>query len=57
MEEDIKTLEEAGLEISYPEREEFKAAGSVVIDDFRAKYPEFDTAMKRVDELVAEYAG
>lgn len=57
MEEDIKTLEEAGLEISYPDREEFKAAGSVVIDDFRAKYPEFDTAMKRVDELVAEYQG
>lgn len=55
MEEDIKTLEEAGLEISYPDREEFKAAGSVVIDDFRNKYPDFDTAMDKVEELKAEY--
>ena len=57
MEEDIKTLEGHGLEITYPDRTEFKEAGSVVIDDFRAKYPEFDTAMNRVLELQAEYKG
>ena len=47
MEEDVKTLEEKGLEVSYPDREEFKAAGSVVIDEYRAEYPEFDAIMEK----------
>lgn len=54
MEEDVKTLEEYGLEVSYPDREEFKAAGSVVIDEYRAEYPEFDAVMEKIEALQAQ---
>jgi len=40
-EADIATLQEKGVEVTYPDRAEFKAAGSVVIDDFCEQYPDF----------------
>lgn len=54
MEEDVKTLEEYGLEVSYPDREEFKEAGSVVIDEYRSEYPEFDAVMEKIEALQAQ---
>ena len=54
MVEDVKTLEEKGLEVTYPDRTEWKEAGSVVIDEFREKYPEFDSIMEKIEALQAE---
>ena len=51
MENDIASLEEKGVEVTYPDREEFKAAGSVVIDEYCEKYPEFKEAVDLVREL------
>ncbi|MDD3347649.1 TRAP transporter substrate-binding protein [Oscillibacter sp.] len=51
MEADVETLKEKGVEVTYPDREEFKKAGSVVIDDYCAKYPDFKTAVDKVHEL------
>ena len=48
MVEDVKTLEEKGLEVTYPDREEFKAAGSVVIDEYCSQYPEFASIVEMV---------
>ncbi|MGE4484406.1 MAG: TRAP transporter substrate-binding protein [Oscillospiraceae bacterium] len=51
MNDDLVTLEGKGVEITYPDRTEFKTAGSVVIDDYCTKYPEFATAVEQVREL------
>ena len=48
------TLEEMGLEVTYPDRTEWKEAGSVVIDEYREKYPEFDSIMEKIEALQAE---
>lgn len=40
-EADIADLESKGVEVTYPDRAEFKAAGGAVIDDFCEQYPEF----------------
>ena len=51
MENDIAALKEKGVEVTYPDREEFKAAGSVVIDEYCEKYPEFKEAVELVRSL------
>ena len=51
MENDVKALEEHGVEVTYPDRDEFKAAGSQVIDDYCEKYPEFKAAVEVVHRL------
>lgn len=48
MVEDVKTLEEKGLEVTYPDREEFKAAGSVVIDEYCQQYPDFASIVELI---------
>lgn len=53
MESDVKALQEHGVEVTYPDREEFKAAGSQVIVDYREKYPDFDAVMNKIEELKA----
>ena len=55
MVDDVETLQEYGLEVTYPDREEMKAAGSGVIDEYRAKYPEFDDIMNKIEPLQEEY--
>ena len=50
---DIEKLKELGIEVTYPDREEFKAAGSVVIDSFCDQYPEF----KEMVELIRSKQG
>lgn len=55
MVDDVKTLEEHGLEVTYPDREEMKAAGSGVIDEYREEYPEFDDVMTKIEALQEEY--
>ena len=47
-EADIATLQEKGVEVTYPDRAEFKEAGSVVIDDFCNQYPEFKDMVKAI---------
>ena len=51
MESDVEKLKEYGVEVTYPDRDEFKAAGSQVIVDYRAKYPDFDAVMAKIEEL------
>lgn len=51
MEADVDTLKEKGVEVTYPEREELKEAGSTVIDEYCEKYPEFKAAVDKVHEL------
>ena len=55
MVDDVATLEEHGLEVTYPDREEMKAAGGGVIDEYRAEYPEFDDVMTKIEALQEEY--
>lgn len=50
-EADIATLEEKGVEVTYPDREEFKEAGSVVIDDFCEQYPDFAEMVEVIRSL------
>ncbi len=54
MVDDVETLKEKGLEVTYPDREPFKEAGSVVIDEYRAQYPEFDSIMEKITALQAQ---
>ena len=55
MVDDVETLQEYGLEVTYPDREEMKAAGSGVIDEYREEYPEFDDIMTKIEVLQEEY--
>lgn len=55
MVDDVETLQEYGLEVTYPDREEMKAAGSGVIDEYRSEYPEFDDIMTKIEALQEEY--
>ena len=55
MVDDVATLEEHGLEVTYPDREEMKAAGGGVIDEYCAEYPEFDDVMTKIEALQEEY--
>lgn len=55
MVDDVKTLEDYGLEVTYPDRDEMKAAGSGVIDEYREEYPEFDSIMTKIEALQEEY--
>ena len=55
MVDDVETLQEYGLEVTYPDREEMKAAGSGVIDEYREEYPEFDDIMTKIEALQEEY--
>ena len=55
MVDDVATLEEHGLEVTYPDREEMKAAGSGVIDEYRAEYAAFAEVMTAIEALHEEY--
>lgn len=50
-EADIATLEEKGVEVTYPDRAQFKEAGSVVIDEFCDQYPEFKEIIETVRSM------
>ena len=52
MVEDVETLQnEHGLEVTYPDREEFKSAGSVVIDEYCKQYPDFASIVEKIQTL------
>lgn len=51
MDSDVEALIEHGVEVTYPDRTEFKEAGSVVIDEYCEKYPEFKAVVEKVREL------
>lgn len=54
--QDIKTLEDKGVKVTYPDREPFKAAGESVITDYCEKFPEFDAILNTIHEKEAELA-
>ena len=51
MDADVKTLQEKGVAVTTPDRAEWKKAGSVVIDDYCNKYPDFKATIDQVRAL------
>lgn len=53
-EADIKTLQEKGLQITRPDRAEFKAAGETVVQKYMGLYPDFKYIVEKVREKGAQ---
>ena len=55
-EADIETLKANGIEFTYPDRTEFKEAGSAVPQKYMDQYPEFKEIAEKARAKEAEYA-
>lgn len=53
-ETDIETLRNMGIEITEPDREQFREIGLTVIEDYMQKYPEFKDMLDMLRALGAQ---